>query len=144
MVVHLNRLTLGGNIFKRHVRRKGSSINGLCSCGINWVNCPLLALWYDSGLALFSCEARGDELELALVERGILAAARMQGNSILPLDTNWRLLDINIVAYQPLGPPPLGGLARETTPFLVYTPRSHTTTLPLVSNESAPEVAGVC
>ena len=120
MVVHfINRLTWGGNIFERHVRRKGSSINGLCSCGIGWVNFPLLALWYDSGLALLSCEARrsrGDELEAvlslllveyteALVERGVLAAARMQGSSILPLDTNWRLLDINIVAYQPVPAP---------------------------------------
>ena len=123
-------------MFERHVRRKGSSINGLCSCGIGCENCPLLALWYDSGLDL-SCEVRGGELELvlssllveyteALVERGILAAARMQGSSILPLDTNWRLLDSNIVAQsgcQPSQERP----APMACPFEGAVPRSHTT-----------------
>lgn len=34
----------------------------------------------------------------AVVERGILAAARMQGSATLPLDASWRLLDFNIIA----------------------------------------------
>jgi hypothetical protein len=65
---------------------------------------------YDSGPA-FCCEIRCDvdELEVvlssllveyteALIERGILVAARMQGSATLPLDTSWRLLDFNIIA----------------------------------------------